>query len=100
MYICMPADLDSIRHTQRVVAAELRLRHCPPEQIAEAQRVVADLLDPLCRTAGVSRYGLTIQQSLTVPGTIRVSVTTEGTNTRREIPVPHPRPPADDSPGL
>ncbi|MET9663322.1 hypothetical protein [Streptomyces sp. NPDC006510] len=103
MYVCMPADLDSIRHTQRVVAAELRLRRCPPEQITDIQRVVADLLDPLCRTADISQYGLTIQQSPTAPAAIRVSVNSGGTNMQREIPVPripHPRPPADDSPDL
>ncbi|MCX4850344.1 hypothetical protein [Streptomyces sp. NBC_00893] len=99
MYVCMPADHESIRHTQRVVAAELRLRQCPPEQIADTQRVVADLLGPLCQAAGVRQYGLTIQQSPTAPGTVRVSVNTDGTNVQREIriPIPRPRPPTDDS---
>ncbi|MFE7619835.1 hypothetical protein [Streptomyces sp. NPDC057496] len=99
MYVCMPAGLGSIRHTQRVVAAELRLRHCPPEQIADAQRVVAGLLDPLCRAADVRQYGLTLQQSTTL-GTVFVSVDADGTNMRREIPIPRPRPPVDDVPGL
>ncbi|MFF8913318.1 hypothetical protein ACF08M_08330 [Streptomyces sp. NPDC015032] len=100
MYVCIPADRDSIRHTQRVVAAELQLRHCPAEQIADTQRVVAGLLDTLCRTAGVSQYGLTIQQSPAAPGAIRVSVNTDGMSTQREVPIPRPRTPADDSPEL
>ncbi|MFF8915599.1 hypothetical protein ACF08M_20310 [Streptomyces sp. NPDC015032] len=100
MYVCMPAGLDTVRCTQRVVAAELRLRHCPAEQIADTQRVVADLLDTPCRTAGVSQYGLTIQQSPTAPGAIRVSVNTDGMSTQREVPTPRPRTPADDSPEL
>ncbi|MGW2181844.1 hypothetical protein ACWCXX_27865 [Streptomyces sp. NPDC001732] len=100
MYVCMPAALGSIPHAQRVVAAELRLRHCPPEQIADTQQVVTDLLNPLCRAAEVRQYGLTIQQSPTTPGAVRVSVNTGGTNVQREIPIPRPRPPVDDLPGL
>ncbi|MCX4869896.1 hypothetical protein OHU11_00765 [Streptomyces sp. NBC_00257] len=100
MYVCMPADHDSIRHTQRVVAAELRLQHCPPEQIADTQRVVADLLGPLCQAEDVRQYGLTIQQSPTTPGAVRVSVNTGDTNLQREIPIPRPRPPTDDIQGL
>ncbi|GGV87782.1 hypothetical protein GCM10015535_37710 [Streptomyces gelaticus] len=100
MYVCMPADHDSMRHTRRVVAAELRLRHCPPDQIADTQRVVADLLGLLCQAADVRQYGLTIQQSPTIPGAVRVSVNTGDTNVQREIPIPRPRPPLDDVPDL
>lgn len=50
MYVCMPADPDSIRHSQRIVTAELFLRHCSPEQIVHARQTVADLAARSART--------------------------------------------------
>lgn len=61
---------------------------------------MADLLGPLCQAEDVRQYGLTIQQSPTTPGAVRVSVNTGDTNLQREIPIPRPRPPTDDIQGL
>ncbi|MEU7322622.1 ATP-binding protein [Streptomyces griseoviridis] len=90
MYICMPAEPVHLAATRRIVARELRLRHCPPDQITDAQLVVTELATPLCRAAAVREYGLTIQRSLHQPGAITLRVSARGHGDRRNIPLPRP----------
>ncbi|MCD9904737.1 hypothetical protein LUR56_40750 [Streptomyces sp. MT29] len=94
----MPATPGSIRHIRRIVDAELRLRDCPPDQISQAQQIVAELVAPFCLDADVLHYGLTIQASPDTPGGHTVSVGAQGTHVRRDLPIPKPRPPLDDHP--
>lgn len=90
MYVCMPADPDSIRHSQRIVTAELFLRHCSPEQIVHARQTVADLAGPFCRDAEVVHYHLTVQRHHSTPGHFSVAIGANGRFVRGEIPLPRP----------
>ncbi|WP_217231233.1 hypothetical protein [Streptomyces anulatus] len=98
MYVCIPARRDADRHVRRVVDAELQLRRCPGQQIQDALDAVTGLVAPLCGRRGVTSIHLVIQRSTATPGAITVSVSAQGAAhpARRDIPLPGPRPPADD----
>ncbi|MFJ2561364.1 MULTISPECIES: hypothetical protein [unclassified Streptomyces] len=97
MYVCIPADLSHLTHTRRIVSSELRRWRCPRGQIEAAEVVVTELAAPLCRP-GIQAYDLTIQPSRHHPGAVTLCVGVRGELTQRDIPIPRPRPPADDLP--
>ncbi|MFF4945536.1 hypothetical protein [Streptomyces rubiginosohelvolus] len=96
MYVCMPADRDSVGHSQRIVTAELFLRRCPPEQISHATEAVAGLVTPLCQDDQVDWYHLSIQRHHSTQGHFVLSIGTRGRFVQHEIPrFPGARAPAE-----
>lgn len=100
MYVCIPARPGAVRHAQRIVEIELQLLRCTAAQSYDAQKVVAELAEPLCRCGDVGGIGLSIQRSADEEGAISIRVGPQGATppARRDISLPRPRPPLDDRP--
>ncbi|MFJ5864217.1 hypothetical protein ACIQEY_07345 [Streptomyces parvus] len=92
----MPADRDSVGHSQRIVTVELSLRCCSEEQIAHAVEVVGGLVTPLCQDDQVDWYHLSIQRHHSTQGHFVLCIGTKGRLVQREIPrFPGVRAPAE-----